>query len=108
MTERQWCFRSRASDFERITPLWLYPEIDGSSCVADAEDQSGAGQLADFVAFMNSAHADSGRKSGSFERSSTGRSRPEAVVHGGRRPTASDAKAEVSRLHTTALAIKSA
>ena len=29
--------------FERITALWLYPEIDCSSCVDDADDQSGSG-----------------------------------------------------------------
>jgi hypothetical protein len=37
---------------ERVTPLWLYPEIDCSSCVADVEDQSGAGQLAYYVDYL--------------------------------------------------------
>ena len=30
--ERKWRFRSRDSGFERVTPLRLYREIDGSSC----------------------------------------------------------------------------
>ena len=56
MTERQWRFQSRNNGFERVTPLWLYPEIDGSSCVDDADDQSGAGQLAYFVAYIRRRH----------------------------------------------------
>jgi hypothetical protein len=46
MDERKWRFRSR--DPGRVTPLWLYPEIDGSSCVDGADEQSGVGQLAAF------------------------------------------------------------
>jgi hypothetical protein len=44
--ERKWRFSFRGNGFEHVTPLWLYPEIDCSSCVDDADDQSGAGQLA--------------------------------------------------------------
>jgi hypothetical protein len=52
MTERRWRFRSREGGFDRVTPLWLYPEIDCSSCVDEAEDQSGAGQLAYYVDYL--------------------------------------------------------
>ena len=46
-----WRFRSKQDrGQEWIKALWLYPEIDGSSCVDDADDQSGEGQLAHFVA----------------------------------------------------------
>ena len=45
-----WRFRSRQTGAEWIKALWLYPEIDGSSCVDEAEDQSAEGQLAHFVA----------------------------------------------------------
>ena len=37
---------------ERVTPLWLYPELVCSSCVDDADDQSGAGQLAYYVDYL--------------------------------------------------------
>jgi|HubBroStandDraft_2_1064218.scaffolds.fasta_scaffold965270_1 hypothetical protein len=40
MDERKWHFRSRDSGFERVTPLRLYREIDGSFC-----DDAGAGVL---------------------------------------------------------------
>ena len=49
MTERKWRFQSRDAEFERVTPLWLYPELDCSSCVDDAGDQSGVGQLAFYI-----------------------------------------------------------
>jgi hypothetical protein len=42
MDERQWRFRSRDTGFDRVTRLWLYREIDGSSC-DDADDQAGPG-----------------------------------------------------------------
>jgi hypothetical protein len=46
---RTWRFRSLKSGFEKVSSLWLYPELDCSSCVDDADDQSGAGQLAYYV-----------------------------------------------------------
>jgi len=52
MTERKWRFRSRGTGFEKVTTLWLYPEINCSSCVDDAEDQSGPGQLAYYVDYV--------------------------------------------------------
>ena len=52
MAERKWRFRSRDGGFEKISPLWLYPEINGSSWVDEAEDQSGVGQLAYFIAWI--------------------------------------------------------
>jgi hypothetical protein len=42
---RKWRFKLCGSGFEKVSPLWLYPELDISSCVDDAEDQSGAEQL---------------------------------------------------------------
>ena len=36
----------------RTTPLWLYPELDCSSCVADADDQSGPGQVAHYIDYV--------------------------------------------------------
>jgi hypothetical protein len=44
MIERRWRFQSLATGYEKVRPLWLYPEIDCSSCVDDADDQSGEGQ----------------------------------------------------------------
>jgi hypothetical protein len=44
MDERKWRFRSRDTGFERVTPLRLCPEVDGSSCVDGADGQSGVGQ----------------------------------------------------------------
>jgi hypothetical protein len=52
MTNRAWRFRSLDSGFERTTTLWLYPELNCSSCVDDAEDQSGEGQLAYYVDYV--------------------------------------------------------
>jgi hypothetical protein len=49
---RLWRFRSRRSGYEKTTTLWLYPELDCSSCVDDAEDQSGSGQLAYYVSYV--------------------------------------------------------
>jgi hypothetical protein len=49
MTEGKWRFQSRDAEFERVTALWLYPELDCSSCVDDAEDQSGSGQLIVYI-----------------------------------------------------------
>jgi hypothetical protein len=56
MTDRQWRFQFRSSGVEWVKPLWLYPEIDGSSCVDDADDQSGPGQLAYFVRYVKRRH----------------------------------------------------
>ncbi len=47
--DRRWRFQSRKSGFEKVTTLWLYPELDYSTCVDDADDQSGAGQLAFYL-----------------------------------------------------------
>ena len=49
---RMWRFRSRWGGFGRVTPLWLYPEINCSSCVDEADDQSGEGQLAYYVDYL--------------------------------------------------------
>jgi hypothetical protein len=43
---KYWRFELRDTGFEMVSPLWLYPELDISSCVDDVEDQSGAGRLA--------------------------------------------------------------
>jgi hypothetical protein len=50
--ERLWRFHALWNGYERVSSLWLYPEIDGSSCVGDAEDQSGEGQLAYYVDYI--------------------------------------------------------
>lgn len=51
--ERQWRFRSRQTGYEHTTSLWLYPEIDCSSCVGDCDkDESGAEQLAYYVDYV--------------------------------------------------------
>jgi hypothetical protein len=48
----QWRFRSRAGDYERITSLGLYPELDCSSYVGDADEESGQGQLDFYVRYL--------------------------------------------------------
>ena len=50
--ERKWRFRSREDRFEMVSTLWLYPELNCSSCVNDADDQSGTGQLAYYVDYV--------------------------------------------------------
>lgn len=52
LEERKWRFQSLATGYERVRPLWLYPEIDCSSCVDDAEDQSGEGQLDYYIDYV--------------------------------------------------------
>lgn len=42
--EKQWRFRAREGGYERTVSLWLYPELNLSSCVGDADDQSAGGQ----------------------------------------------------------------
>ena len=49
---RKWRFRSRRSQVEFISPLWLYPELNCSSCVDDVYDQSGETQLAYYVEYL--------------------------------------------------------
>ena len=56
MTERKWRFRFHGNGFEKVTPLWLYPELDCSSCVDDVEDQTGAEQLAYYVDVVQRRH----------------------------------------------------
>jgi hypothetical protein len=52
MIERRWRFRGREYGNEKVSPLWLYPELNCSSCVDDADDQSGEGQLAYYVDYV--------------------------------------------------------
>jgi hypothetical protein len=52
MSDRQWRFRARRNGFEMVSPLWLYPELDCSSCIDDFEDQTGARQLAYYVDYV--------------------------------------------------------
>jgi hypothetical protein len=47
-----WRFRARDNEFEQVTTLWLYPELDCSSCIGDADDQSGDGQLDYYVDYV--------------------------------------------------------
>jgi hypothetical protein len=53
---RKWRFKLRDTECEKVSPLWLYPELDCSSCVEDVEDQSGPGQLAYYVAVLQRRH----------------------------------------------------
>ena len=55
--EMLWRFESRGG-LEKVTPLWLYPELDCSSCVDGADDQSGMGQLAYYARYLKSRHPD--------------------------------------------------
>ena len=54
--DRKWRFQSRKTEFEKVTPLWLYPELDCSACVDDADDRTGAGQLAYYVDYVRNRH----------------------------------------------------
>lgn len=47
--EAPWTFYNRRHGDERHDRLWLYPEIDGSSCVDDVWDEPGEEQVAYFV-----------------------------------------------------------
>jgi len=50
--DRAWRFRSREDGLEHLATLWLYPELECSSCVDDADDQSGPGHLAYYVNYV--------------------------------------------------------
>jgi hypothetical protein len=50
--ERLWRFRFREGGYEHTATIWLYPELDCSACIDDADDQSGPGQLAHFVDYV--------------------------------------------------------
>jgi hypothetical protein len=43
----KWRFKSHRSNHEKITDLWLYPELDCSACIDDdeCEEEEGPGQL---------------------------------------------------------------
>ncbi len=49
---KSWRFRSRGGACEHVATVWLYPELDCSYCVDDADDQSGPGQLAYYVEYV--------------------------------------------------------
>jgi hypothetical protein len=56
-TEQKWRFRSRTAAHTRASPLWLYPELDGSSCVGDLDaGTDGKEQLAYYVDYVRSEH----------------------------------------------------
>ncbi len=54
----KWRLRSRETGAEWVTPLWLYPEIDCSSCVDDADDQSGPGQVFYYADYLQRRYPD--------------------------------------------------
>jgi hypothetical protein len=56
--QRKWRFRARGADFEMVSPLWLYPEIDCSACVDDVYDLSGEEQLDYYVDYIRARHPD--------------------------------------------------
>jgi hypothetical protein len=49
---RAWYFESRVSGYRRTEALWLYPELDCSSCVDDCESDDGEDQLAYYVRYV--------------------------------------------------------
>ena len=53
---RKWRFKLHGAGYEMVSPLWLYPELNCSSCVDDVEDQSGAEQLAYCVDVIQRRH----------------------------------------------------
>lgn len=50
--DRLWRFRRRADGGEEIKALWLYPELDCSSCIDDVYEQSGEAQLAYYIDYV--------------------------------------------------------
>ena len=50
VADRPWRFRSRG--FERVSVLWLYPELDCWACIDDADVQSGVAQLAYYESYV--------------------------------------------------------
>jgi hypothetical protein len=52
----KWRLASRRSDHVKVTTLWLYPELDCSSCIDDVFLSSGAEQLDYYVDYIKTAY----------------------------------------------------
>jgi hypothetical protein len=52
----KWRLQSRESNHFKITALWLYPELDCSSCVDNVYQASGEEQLAYYCEYLRTAY----------------------------------------------------